>query len=72
MTKMKLQVYEATGGFADEMAVINEIGLLVIVLNRKLLSRPSRPQEREAIDKLAAGVEQLRLEISRTRNDDQL
>lgn len=73
MTKnMQLHAYVAAGGFKDEGILLDELGVLTIALNRKVKNRPARPQEREALDKLAAAIELVRLEIARTSCDENL
>jgi hypothetical protein len=64
---MKLADYEREGGFRDELHNVRVIGEHVTSLKDAFYVRGPRPAERDALNKLAAALEELRAEIVKTR-----
>lgn len=65
---MTVNDYEKQGGFREELQELRDIGMRITVLKEAIPARPHRDPEMDALNKLAAALDELRLEIGRTRN----
>jgi hypothetical protein len=65
---MTVDAYEKEGGFREELGHVREIGMRIVSLKEALPVRPHRQPELDALNKLSAALDELRLEIGVTRN----